>query len=326
MDRPALYRALTARLPRLARAVRGRLRRRATRFPAILSLELTNHCNARCIMCPRQAMTRPRGFMAPELYERLLAGAARHQEHLHLVQPFLFGESLLHPEFDRLLALTRERLPRPRLYLSTNAALLDERRARAILAARTDKLNVDIDGLSAPVAEGIRRGVRLAVVEENVARFLALRRELRGGTRLRVSIIRMRENAHEIEAFVAHWRRRADDVQTVDLNSWLASVPVGADGAGGAAAPAFDFPCRHPYEELAVAWDGRATLCCLDFDLRHPVGDATRDDLATIWRGPALRAAREKLEAGDYAALPICRRCNAARFQQRGLWRFLWQA
>ena len=31
------------------------------------------------------------------------------------------------------------------------------------------------------------------------------------------------------------------------------------------------------------------------------------------------------LEQGAYADMPICKDCNAAKFQQKGLWRYLWR-
>ncbi len=328
MSRAAAQHWLALRLPRLARAWRDRMGRRARRFPAILSVELTNHCNADCIMCPRQVMTRPRGVMDPALFRRIVDEAAQNQQHLRLFQPFLFGEGLIHPEFAALLAEGRARLPRVAIYVSTNGMLLDEARARAILAAGVDKLNVDIDGLTPAVAESVRVGTRLPVVTANVERFLALRRELGGRTKLRVSIIRLRANRHEIADFVAHWRRLADHVQVVDCNTWLGAIStdIAADDAIQDISPPFDFPCWHPYEELAIAWDGRASLCCLDFDLRHVVGDVNHEPVAEIWHGRRLEAVRAAMESNKYEVLPICRTCNAARFQQKKLWRYLWLA
>jgi len=324
IDRASVYRHAVAAFPRLGLAVRSHWRRRLLQFPRILSVELTNRCNASCIMCPRQAMTRPMGIMDHDVYEAILLEAGRNQDALHLFQPFLFGEALLHPAFCDLIRKTRQHLPRPRIYLSTNAAFLDEPRAEAILDARVDKLNVDIDGLTAATAEAIRRNVSLAKVQANVERFLQLRNRRKSPTRLRVSIIRLPQNRHEIEGFVAAWKPVADHVQVVDFNTWLGTFPEDLGVTPDPVIP-FDFPCKHPYEELAIAWDGRATLCCLDFDLRHPVGDLRRDSIRKIWRGGPMSSAREALEEGRVSDLSICRGCNAAKFQQRGLWRWLWR-
>lgn len=262
--------------------------------------------------------------MTPELYRRILAEAAQHQHLLHLFQPFMFGEALLHPQFPALIRTTREYLPRPRIYISTNGALLDGDRAQAILDARIDKLNVDIDGTTASTAEAIRRHVPFSKTRANVERFIELRNRRRAPTRVRLSIIRLPENRTEIDDFVSYWKPRADHVQIVDFNNWLGTFPE-KKGIDEEPVIPFDFPCKHPYEELAITWNGHATICCLDFDLRHPVGDVAQRNIRDIWRDRPIRLAREKLEAGDYASMPICRACNAAKFQQKGLWRWLWR-
>ncbi|MDZ7667473.1 MAG: hypothetical protein U5K27_19450, partial [Desulfotignum sp.] len=38
--------------------------RRNFPLPAVIMIENTNHCNAHCVMCPRETLTRKRGVMA----------------------------------------------------------------------------------------------------------------------------------------------------------------------------------------------------------------------------------------------------------------------
>ena len=63
-------------------------------WPSVILIENTNCCNARCIMCPRDTLTRKRGFMEFGLFEKImkeLSGANRKPViHLHG-----FGEPLL---------------------------------------------------------------------------------------------------------------------------------------------------------------------------------------------------------------------------------------
>jgi len=313
----------TRSFPSLVKKWRERAVARACIFPSIVSVELTNRCNSACIMCPRIYMKRHQGMMDSKLYQSVLADVSRNGRYVKLFQPFLFGESLLHPDFERLIRLSREKLPGTKIYLSTNGGLLDEPKSRAIIESGIDKLNVDIDGLSVETAEKIRPHLSLLRVKENIARFLSLRKKLRGKTRLRISIIRMKENESEISDFVQYWQKIADQVEVVDFNSWL-----GVFSSKDKSFPEFpfDFPCRHPYEELAIGWDGRASLCCLDYDFKHPVGNFAEQSISEIWHSPEIRSARRKMENGDYQSLPICRKCNAAKFQRATLWRFLWLA
>jgi MoaA/NifB/PqqE/SkfB family radical SAM enzyme len=58
--------------------------------------------------------------------------------------------------------------------------------------------------------------------------------------------------------------------------------------------------CRRPWSLMYFTAHGRALPCCIaPFSTRgyenYTLGDATRQDLAEIWNGPAYRAFRESL-------------------------------
>ena len=41
-------------------------------FPKEVWIENTNHCNAECVMCPRDLHTRAKGIMSFDIYEKLI--------------------------------------------------------------------------------------------------------------------------------------------------------------------------------------------------------------------------------------------------------------
>ena len=74
---------------------------------AIFNIELTNRCPMKCIMCPRTYdMTRAKGFMDYELFKNIVDEyfainvALLKKDDLWLHN---FGESLLHPQFDKFI-------------------------------------------------------------------------------------------------------------------------------------------------------------------------------------------------------------------------------
>lgn len=77
------------------------------------------------------------------------------------------GEPLLHPRFPDMVRAAKERGLRTEV--TTNALLLDDTMAAALLEAGLDQLVVSIDGASAE-AFGRVRGVSLSRVVENVSR------------------------------------------------------------------------------------------------------------------------------------------------------------
>ena len=64
-------------------------------FPREIWLENTNHCNATCIMCPRELQTRKKGLMKMDLYMKLIDEMSFHKNTVERLHMHNFGEPLL---------------------------------------------------------------------------------------------------------------------------------------------------------------------------------------------------------------------------------------
>ena len=53
-------------------------------FSYLVDVELTNHCNLKCIFCARQAMTRDKGFMSEEVLKKVVAECSKFNTPLDL--------------------------------------------------------------------------------------------------------------------------------------------------------------------------------------------------------------------------------------------------
>ena len=70
-------------------------------FPMRVEIELTNDCNSYCTYCPRKYMRYEIGYMSLKLYRRLIDEISTF--HNRTLVLFRRGESLLHPEFLKML-------------------------------------------------------------------------------------------------------------------------------------------------------------------------------------------------------------------------------
>ena len=73
----------------------------------IYHIELTHLCNLRCTYCSLTESLRPRGMMSEEVFRKVLDHMVR-QSPLNYMMLHNFGESLLHPELTRFVALGAE--------------------------------------------------------------------------------------------------------------------------------------------------------------------------------------------------------------------------
>ena len=64
--------------------------------------------------------------------------------------------------------------------------------------------------------------------------------------------------------------------------------------------------CSHPYKSMAIGWDGRCSACCVDAEIRFPVGKLPEESLLEVWNGPRMQEIRSH-------PVDICRGCNIRR-------------
>src|SRR5512138_76295 len=84
-------------------------------MPLAAGIEITNQCNLKCPACSSGSgqMTRARGFMREELFDKFISEAGPYLFNINL---YFQGEPMLHPDFFRFL----ERSGKLKLTISTN--------------------------------------------------------------------------------------------------------------------------------------------------------------------------------------------------------------
>ena len=315
------------KLPVIRSYARNLLKTRHERFPGLLSIEISSHCNSSCIMCPRSQLTRKIQHMDKKLFGKILSDCRG--KPLRKVNLFWFGDSFCHPDIIEYLEMARDSLPGVKLYISTNAGLLNRRKSDEILEKRLlDVINFDIDGTSKETYEKIRVGVKFNRVMENVKYFLEKKKgEGFKKPQTRATIIKMEDTLKEIDDFKKYWAAKVDCVDINDYNTWLGNISdrnVG-ESLERSKTGSFSYPCMHPWTEMVISADGRAGLCCLDFDLTAQLGDLNQESIEEIWKGDTITDYRNSLINLEYSNIHCCRNCNAYIYQDRSFWAKLWR-
>jgi radical SAM protein with 4Fe4S-binding SPASM domain len=278
-------------------------------FPIELGVELAAVCNLRCVMCPVPTTSRPPQLMKSGTFERVIEQAA--SEGGFVLLPQGFGETMLHARWAELVGSAAERRIRP-IVMLTNGTVLDERNIERVLALGIDALVISIDGTTPETYARVRVGGDLRRVEANVLRLIE-RRGQRRTPKICMRIIRMRDTAQEIDAFLTRWRgllHPEDEVRINEYTDWSGkvddlSVEGLRDGVGRG-------PCRMLWRNLSVHADGKVSACCHDSEDELIVGDLELGEtLQQVWRGEKLQRLRRLHLEGRLETLPICRTCKA---------------
>ena len=277
-------------------------------LPAVLLIENTNCCNAQCVMCPRETLTRKRGYMDFGLFEKImkeLSMASRKPVvHLHG-----FGEPLLDPLLPERIKLAKT-CGIKHTYIVTNASLLFHETARKIINAGLDTMKVSFYGTDEPSYHATMRGLDFKVSLNNVRDFVRIRKELKKRTpKLILQYLPQETNGAKTEEFQSQWRSLLDR-KAGDCLNLISLENFGGGRAYNHMGERIVSICFYPWAALSVLFDGRAVTCCMDYNGLQGVGDLNSQSLTEIWNGPVLSAIRRNFGKLDYRGFPTCLRCD----------------
>jgi len=272
----------------------GRGRSGALRY---LSLEITTHCNGRCIICPSKDLPRRDRHMDVEPALEVVEQAVRLG--VRQVHPHLVGEPTLHPDYPRLVESIKARHPGVRVKTYTNGSRLLDDEVRDAVARHVDSLVVSIDGATPETMRRTRPGVPPEAVVEGLARLHAM--DPRPHVAVRCTA--MDANAHELERFEEAWRSRCDDIVVMGLTDYFGYLPVTRPRRG-------TWGCRRVFEEVTVTVDGDVIPCCQDVFATVRYGNVGSKALAEVLRGETATALSRLHEEDRAGEIPLCADCT----------------
>ena len=181
-----------------------RLHRPVTHLAKVY-IEPTIYCNLDCRTCIRNVWNEEMGSMTEATYAQILDSLKSIEP-----RPAIFFGGLGEPLFHKDIAdwIARAKAMGATVELITNATLLTEEKARALIASGLDNLWISIDGATPESYADVRLGAQLPLVIENVMR---LRRLRKGGhfakPEIDVAFVAMKRNIHELPEVLEVARR-----------------------------------------------------------------------------------------------------------------------
>jgi MoaA/NifB/PqqE/SkfB family radical SAM enzyme len=141
--------------------------------PFELHLELTNLCNADCVFCPYQFQQRKTEFMSDRVFEKALHDLVTIGGGSVGLTPVV-GDALIDPHFlDRVRRLRAEPTI-DRIWLTTNAILLDKHGIQEVLASGITHMNISTAGFDEAMYVRVYRNKSYRRMRENVLELLRL--------------------------------------------------------------------------------------------------------------------------------------------------------
>jgi len=307
--RAAAYKLLKAcdRLSFYNKIYRSRINKKSaslSSFPAELSIETINLCNARCTICAHPQMKRPKGKMAPSLVRSLIDQAREGQ----VTRLFLsgYGEPLLDKRLPEFIAYARDR-ELADICIVTNGYLLDPSTAAELIEAGLNTIVISMDGFSAETYERVRVGLEFARLNDNIMNLPAVRG--RSKIKIMISCLDLVSNRQERGEAAERFGKYVDGIYYRQAQGWTSDYARQIAGWS----PHYEqntIPCRYLWDSLSVYIDGTVPACCLDFEAVSNMGDAARQSIADIWTGERLGYYRKSHLENKKADVVPCRHCG----------------
>ncbi len=265
-------------------------------------IETTNLCNAHCVMCPREKLSREQGVMEMDLFKRIIDEVMNYG----ITNIFLggYGESMMDPFFIERVRYVKKF----GLFCNfiCNGSLLDEEKARGLIDAGLDEIRFSVYGATAQTYSKIHRGLNFEETAGNIRGLLALRESSGNKTpKILVFYLLFEENTHELEKFKKEWINKADSIEIWrphNFGDGRQYRPLNGDKRRS---------CNRPQiGPIQIQWDGTIVPCCWDYDGKMVLGDMKTHTLEKILHNEKYQAIKKAHKANEFNDYPLCSQCD----------------
>jgi len=274
-------------------------------FVPPVTIELTSRCNFKCPYCANPTLKRDKDEMPAELVLRLADECMQNGYKVMAVHGV--GEPLLRRDLEVILARFAS-LGIWTGWISSNGSLLTPQRMDSLVAAGLQGLYISVDTLDADLYAQTRGG-KLSKTIENVSLaatahpkipfVIGLMNHKKQSIKsndldLFYSIFASLKNVHHHEYENIRFPQAREDWRRIDDKTGLGIT--------------FD-TCGVWAKHFTIAVDGRVSLCCVDQEVDHPIGDVTKKSISDIWFNRRNQETFRSILLGLSESPKVCFKC-----------------
>jgi radical SAM protein with 4Fe4S-binding SPASM domain len=281
-------------------------------IPFSLRIENTNFCNGRCFMCPYPTMKREKGIMSRELYQKIIDQAE--QLNIRYINLHNFGEPLVDTDFVWKVKYAKLHHIE-RISTNTNGSLLNLKLNKQLILSGLDELYISVDAATQKTYQKIRIGLPYQKVVKNIKSLVKLKKQLKSDhPKIILDFLKFDLNQSETQKFIKKWETVVDSVCISQIHDWSNKKQIKT----GLKTPNYvqfsQSPCRLPFTEMLINWDGTVSLCCQDIDGENLIGDIKNQTISQIWQNKKYQKIRQLHLQLKTETLPLCKNCKLRTF------------
>ncbi len=282
-------------------------------FPRRVLLEMTSKCNVLCRMCPRNDFHRPEIHMDADVYCRVLDEVNDHGA--EGVWSYHLGESLMHPEFRKIIRYTERLNNIGKLWMSTNGHLMNPSNLEFVFDSRIDYLNYSLHAVTEKAFKTVSPWGDFNLVLKNYENLAKIKQ----GHRLQAPFVHLQmidqeTTTHETSDFIkTHYR----EVEIVSINMLeYVDLPKNAYGLKQRQRKKSGNCSRIRRNDCFICSNGAVTVCDRAYNCDQQnvgdlyIGNIHEQSLYEIWNGPLRKKLFDMETKGDLASIDLCSTCT----------------
>lgn len=267
--------------------------------------EVTDHCNATCVMCPRDKHEhgREHGIMDQTRYEKSLDEVVA----LGALKVVLvgFGEPMLDRHLEDKVAYANSK--GLSTYFVTNGSAMTPRRARKLMESGLSEMRVSFYGMRPETYNAVMQGLDFEHTKKGILEFLRIRSELGAATRLQMSYLELPENRGDEKAFREFWEPKVDAIEIWKPHNF----GDGRDYRFRESSVDHKTTCGRPENgPLQIQWNGEVIPCCYDYNNQIILGNAFETPVLEILNNEKYRLLRYSHRMKKFGMFPYCDQCD----------------
>jgi 2-polyprenyl-3-methyl-5-hydroxy-6-metoxy-1,4-benzoquinol methylase/pyruvate-formate lyase-activating enzyme len=273
-------------------------------LPTDIYLEVTNYCNAKCVMCPNGNLRRPKGVMEEKLFKWIINQCVDIEQ--NGIDFFLHhnGEPLLDPILTQRVSYIKAKMKKSRIALSTNGAALYPENAERLINSGLQFMTISLDAANPKTYQKIR-GMNYERTINNVNHFLHMKKQMKSELHVTIQMVVNEDNQNEIEQFKTQWK--GEDVVIKPMHNFL-------EMNTSLLTKKFEDKqrtiCLQPFLYMIVNWNGDLAQCCWDADNQGELGNLRDTPLVEAFNSPKMKEIRKKMIEYQAKGISLCNKCS----------------
>ena len=291
--------------------------KRSAKSPFVLNIDLSNHCNERCLFCRDidgnifnqndsvEGKFVDKGLIDIEVYENVVRTLS---PYLLLCIPYVNGEPFVYKKFDLALNILKEN--NVGSMIATNGILLNERNISVLLDGGLDLLKVHVSGFSQEVHQIEHPIGNVEDIKNNLRNLSNEIKNCDANILVVIDYIKYKHNVSEIDLF----RKFSEDLGFIF--NIRPGNPKGLESIGEVYRSNNNYqnvPCDWLWKVMTVNWNGDVFPCC-DYVVWEGISrvDKVKNDsnVFEIWNNEYMRNMREVHKVKGRSPIKICSECN----------------